>query len=189
MISQAKSNLREEVRQRISKLPEEIRIQASKRMEESLVGRSEWKIAETVALFLSLPDEPQTRGILRSAWEAGKRVVLPKIDIREGLTWWRMPPSNLPETSTLWEPSPEKAEHVSVEKIDAFLVPGRAFDARGGRLGRGGGHYDRTLSRRARGAWVAGLFFAVQEVELLPQEPHDIPMPFVVTEHGWRKTG
>jgi 5-formyltetrahydrofolate cyclo-ligase len=100
-----------------------------------------------------------------------------------------MPQSNLPETSTLWEPSPEKAEHVSVEKINAFLVPGRAFDARGGRLGRGGGHYDRTLSRRARGTWVAGLFFAVQEVELLPLEPHDIPMPFVVTENGWRKTG
>ncbi len=183
-----KAALREEIRGRIAQMDAAARTQASRRIEECVLARSEWQQAGTVALFLSLTDEPQTRGILRAAWAADKRVALPKIDIREGLTWWQMPPFILPESSSLWEPSPEKSVRIPVGEIHGFLIPGRAFTATGARLGRGGGHYDRTLVRRSREAWVTGLFFAVQEMESLPQEHHDIPLPSIVTEHGWRKT-
>ena len=81
---------------------------------------------------------------------------------------------------------PEKYAAVGLETIQGFCVPGRAFDAMGTRLGRGGGHYDRALAQRSRKAWVMGLFFGIQEMEKLPREAHDIAMPQVVTEQGWR---
>lgn len=182
----SKATLREEIRGRLLQMSEGARAEASQQIEKHLLARVEWQVAGVVALFLSLTDEPQTRGILSAAWAAGKRVALPKIDIREGLTWWQMSSAHLPESSSLWEPSPEKSERIAVTDIDGFLVPGRAFTGAGSRLGRGGGHYDRALGQRKRGSWVAGLFFAAQELEHLPQEPHDIKLPAVVTENGWR---
>ena len=160
---------------------------ASQKIQEAVLAHPEWNRAETVALYLSLPDEPETRGILQAAISLGKRVVMPKIDLTEGLTWWLVKSAHFPKTPSLWEPSPEKTSRIHVEEIGGFLVPGRAFDPKGARLGRGGGHYDRALSRRTRQAWVAGLFYSMQELPEIPQEPHDIPLPGVVTENGWRK--
>lgn len=163
------------------------RQESSRKIEEAVLRHADWGAAQTIALYLALPDEPETRGILQAALAQGKRVVMPKIDLTEGLTWWMLKGSNLPPTSSLWEPTPEKSVRVRVEEIGGFLVPGRAFDSKGARLGRGGGHYDRALARRTRNSWVAGLFYSLQELPEIPQEPHDIPLPGVVTESGWRK--
>jgi len=186
MPASAKSALRETSRQRLAALNPEARRTSAESIQHALMARPQWKAAGLVGLYLSLPDEPETRELIRCAWEAGKKVALPKTDIRHGLTWWEVRPGPLPKLETLWEPLPGKHESVKLEAIEGFCVPGRAFDPTGTRLGRGGGHYDRSLAQRARQAWVAGLFFAVQEMENLPREAHDVPLPYVVTEHGWR---
>jgi 5-formyltetrahydrofolate cyclo-ligase len=69
---------------------------------------------------------------------------------------------------------------------EIVIVPLVAFDRRGGRLGYGGGFYDRTLQGlRARGAVLAiGFAFAAQEAEDLPLEPTDQPLDMIVTEAG-----
>lgn len=182
----AKVAAREEIRRRLGELTPEGRRQASRAVLQALTARPEWKAAGTLGLYLSLPDEPETRSLIQQAWEEGKKVALPKTDIRHGLTWWEILPGPLPASETLWEPLPEKHVFVGMDTIAGFCVPGRAFDAHGTRLGRGGGHYDRALAQRSRRAWVAGLFFGIQEMENLPREVHDVTLPQVVTEHGWR---
>ena len=181
-----KAAAREEIRRRLGEFSAEGRRQASLAVSHTLVGRPEWKAAGILGLYLSLPDEPETRDLIQQAWAEQKRVALPKTDIRHGLTWWEILPGPLPSLETLWEPLPGKYAAVGMESIEGFCVPGRAFDARGTRLGRGGGHYDRALAQRSRRAWVMGLFFGIQEMESLPREAHDVPLPQVVTEHGWR---
>ncbi|ALJ56602.1 5-formyltetrahydrofolate cyclo-ligase family protein [Candidatus Xiphinematobacter sp. Idaho Grape] len=69
-------------------------------------------------------------------------------------------------------------------KIDLILVPGLAFDLRGGRLGRGGGHYDRILSRPDCVGKVIGVCYAAQVVEYVPRERHDLPVGALLTEKG-----
>lgn len=187
MSQSPKAAVREEMRRRLSGLSAEQRRDASERIRTVIIGRPEWKTASVVGLYLSLPDEPETRDLIRAAWDQGKKVALPKTDIRQGLTWWEIPPGTLPSMETLWEPLPEKHAAVALSSIGGFCVPGRAFDPRGTRLGRGGGHYDRALVQRARQSWVMGLFFAVQEAEILPWEPHDVRLARVITEHGWRE--
>lgn len=68
---------------------------------------------------------------------------------------------------------------------DAVIAPLLAFDRRGGRLGYGGGFYDRTLAAlRADGAVFAlGLGFGAQEVDLVPVGPHDQRLDAVATDH------
>lgn len=69
---------------------------------------------------------------------------------------------------------------------EVVIVPLVGFDARGYRLGYGGGFYDRTLERlRSRGATLAwGFAFAAQEVAEVPIEPTDQPLDAVLTETG-----
>lgn len=71
---------------------------------------------------------------------------------------------------------------------EIVIVPLVAFDANGGRLGYGGGFYDRTLERlRARRATLAiGFAFDAQEAETLPLEPTDQPLDMIITESGVR---
>lgn len=69
---------------------------------------------------------------------------------------------------------------------DLLFAPLAAFDRHGGRIGYGGGFYDRTLEKlRAKGAALAvGVAFAAQEVESVPVADHDQPIDFVLTERG-----
>ena len=69
---------------------------------------------------------------------------------------------------------------------EVLIVPLVAFDARGNRLGYGGGFYDRTLEGlRAKGPVTAvGFAFAAQEVAEVPTEPTDQPLDLIVTEAG-----
>ncbi|MFN4130000.1 MAG: 5-formyltetrahydrofolate cyclo-ligase [Paracoccaceae bacterium] len=72
---------------------------------------------------------------------------------------------------------------------EVLIVPLLAFDARGYRLGYGGGFYDRTLEGlRARGPVLAvGFAFAAQEVEAVPVEDTDQRLDMIVTEQGVRR--
>lgn len=87
-------------------------------------------------------------------------------------------------------PLRESAFGTRVPQLDDFfepemlIVPLVAFDAAGGRLGYGGGFYDRTLEQlRAKRATLAiGFAFDAQEAESLPLEPTDQPLDFLVTE-------
>jgi 5-formyltetrahydrofolate cyclo-ligase len=79
----------------------------------------------------------------------------------------------------LREPSPAVAE-IAIDRIDAFLCPGLAFDVHGGRLGRGRGFYDRILATARIDALKIGVCFASQIVEDTFAEPHDVRMDAVV---------
>ena len=82
------------------------------------------------------------------------------------------------------EPTDEQIAHATIDptQIDAVLVPGSVFDPLGGRLGYGGGYYDRFLTQDAPQARRIGLAYAVQIVEQVPMEAHDQYMDMIITE-------
>jgi 5-formyltetrahydrofolate cyclo-ligase len=108
--------------------------------------------------------------------------------------------AGLPLEFSVWEPGARLREGpfgAKVPLVDDFfepeilIVPLVAFDATGGRLGYGGGFYDRTLERlRAKRATLAiGFAFDAQEAEALPLEPTDQPLNVIITETGIRDLG
>ncbi|WP_419842938.1 5-formyltetrahydrofolate cyclo-ligase [Candidatus Poriferisodalis sp.] len=64
------------------------------------------------------------------------------------------------------------------------LVPGLAFDRRGTRLGRGAGYFDELLARLPRHCPRIGVTMRSQVLDVLPVEPHDVPMTHLATEDG-----
>lgn len=80
-------------------------------------------------------------------------------------------------------------EPVDPQTVDVIVTPGVAFDDRGGRLGHGGGHYDRLLAALPAATPRVGFGFACQLVARVPMLGHDEPVDVIVTEDGTHRTG
>lgn len=82
-------------------------------------------------------------------------------------------------------------ENGAVVEPEVLIVPLLSFDARGYRLGYGGGYYDRTLEmlRAKRPTLAIGYAFAAQEVPEVPTEPTDQKLDLIITEKGLRWFG
>lgn len=71
---------------------------------------------------------------------------------------------------------------------DTLLIPLLAFDATDGRLGYGGGFYDRILAAQS-GRFRLGGAFAAQQVDAVPVGPYDMRLDAVATENGIIRCG
>jgi 5-formyltetrahydrofolate cyclo-ligase len=85
------------------------------------------------------------------------------------------------------EPDAGRAAPVDPSDLDVVLVPGSVFDIYGGRLGYGGGYYDRFLAQDAPQALCVGLAFEMQVVDRVPVLDHDVRLQYLVTEKEIRK--
>lgn len=134
---------------------------------------------QTIAVYSALPGEVDLSELV--ARHPDHRWVYPRID-GHSLTFH---PVRNPERELvagpfgIREPS-ATLPAIPIAHIDAFLCPGLAFDARGGRLGRGRGFYDRVLAQARPDAQKAGLCFPCQIVPDTFAEPHDIHMDEVI---------
>jgi 5-formyltetrahydrofolate cyclo-ligase len=117
---------------------------------------------------------------------AGARLALPAVTCRDApLTFRLWTPTDRLAPDALGVPAPAPDSPAVVP--DLVIAPLLAFDRQGGRLGQGGGYYDRTLSdlRAAGPVFVLGLAFAAQEVPAVPLEPGDQRLDAILTDLGY----
>ena len=165
-----KRNIRKAVRAEIKKLSAEEKATLSSQIFNKIATIKEIENASVIALFTSLPDEPQTDDFIKQLSLQNKRIVVPRIegeemnfyDISEGV---RIGAYNIME--------PIANTPIKPCEIDLMIVPGVAFTCDGARLGRGKGFYDKYLSRSGFRAYTIGVCYPCQIVESLPTEPHD----------------
>lgn len=82
-----------------------------------------------------------------------------------------------------WEPVQDSGKRLGPESLQVVLVPGLAFCPQSGfRLGRGGGYFDRLLSRVSNDTQRIGVVLECQLLEGLPREAHDEPVQWIITE-------
>jgi 5-formyltetrahydrofolate cyclo-ligase len=182
-VAAAKTRLRAALRERLAAVPDSERDARSASIVERLEGLVEVRDADSLLLHRSLRTEVSLERLLATALARGQSVLVPRVDgarlihveIDEDTSWRR---STLGVLEPLAGDSPELCGKI------VALIPGLAFDAQGGRLGRGGGHYDRFL-REMRGTHsihAIGVAFDVQIVEHVPMDDHDERVDRVVTE-------
>ncbi|MDR0889289.1 MAG: 5-formyltetrahydrofolate cyclo-ligase [Oscillospiraceae bacterium] len=145
--------------------------EASAFLAAQLFAHPLYKQARAIYGYLSYNQEVQTVPILRRAMADGKRVALPKIFCEEMRFIWM---DDLWRVREGYKGVPEPMDDAPIADDDAALVllPGLAFDAKGGRLGYGGGFYDRFLANRAHP--TIALCYDFQLLQDIPREPHDI---------------
>ncbi|MGW4160497.1 5-formyltetrahydrofolate cyclo-ligase [Streptomyces sp. NPDC004788] len=148
--------------------------------------------AGTVAAYVSVGREPGTRALLDALRARGVRVLLPVLLPDNDLDWavYEGAERLAKAGRGLLEPVGERLGPDAVCGAGAVLLPGLAVDARGMRLGRGGGSYDRVLARLVRAAAdpaLVVLLYANEVVARVPEEPHDHPVHAVVTPEEVRR--
>jgi 5-formyltetrahydrofolate cyclo-ligase len=162
------------------------------------LGLPELAHARTVAAYVSVGSEPGTPALLDGLHARGVRVLLPVLLADNDLDWGAYDgPGSLLRVErggrmALLEPAGRRLGPEAVLAADAVLLPGLAVDARGMRLGRGGGSYDRVLARLERAGSdpaLVVLLYDTEVVDRVPAEPHDRPVHAVVTPSGVRRFG
>lgn len=189
-LSQEKKSLRSEMRTRVGTLSIPERAEASASIRHHLrdyliTWQAEQRASDSllVASFAGLPDEPDLVPLLEEE-SLPFRWCFPRV-ISSDLEFYPISSSDEFETGSFGIREPKPGNPITVSEIDLFLVPGMAFDANTGlRLGRGKGFYDRTLAQARPTATFVGIGFSVQLVNVIPAEPHDVPLSAVLTERG-----
>jgi len=185
-----KTEFRRRAEANIGGLPRGSRPTADEAVQARLVAEPEWLEAGTVLLYAAMPDEVATLPLIRLALAEGKRISLPACDTscRTIVAREVRDPERelLPGAYGIYEPERACAV-VPPGQIDLAIVPGRAFDAAGRRVGRGGGYYDRLLSD-FRGRTVA-LAFDCQIFREVPVDAHDVAVDAIVTESRTLRPG
>ena len=186
MTAEAKAALRAVVLRRREALPEEQRASLSSRIVAGVLDLRPYRLSNVVLAYASFGTELRTDGFLRRVLGDGKTLLLPRVE-PDGLTLYEvrdLARDLSPGTWGIREPIPDRCPIVEPGIVDFALIPGVAFDRKGGRLGYGGGFYDRLLPGLPDDPPLISVAFEVQMVDEVPLGPHDAPVHAVVTEEG-----
>ena len=153
-----------------------------------LLAMPEYRAAGTVFCFAGFGREVDTRPILEDALSAGEVLCLPlcvgsgQMELRQVSGLARLSPGafGIPEP-------PADSPAAQVDEVDFAILPCVTCDHAGRRLGRGGGYYDRFLARYRGGTVLLCREKLIREE--IPVEPHDFPVPWVLTERGLYEDG
>jgi 5-formyltetrahydrofolate cyclo-ligase len=177
-----KAALRASIRDARRELSLGERQEAARAVVDRLLRLPELRRARTVLLYAAVGDELDVGGLVAPLREAGARTLFPRV---RGDRLELVAASDL-LTLTLGYRGIQEPVGPAVDPsvVEVAVVPGVAFDLRGMRLGRGGGHYDRLLAALPDTCARIGAAFSCQLVPAVPHLEHDEPVDLVVTERA-----
>jgi len=185
-IAEAKSKLRGDMTWDIRDLVEEARLVYSRKIcQHFMTSKLHSSEPKNILIFAADDTEPNLLPLIEVAEQ--HRYCFPKVGPKNTMTIHHVPvQEELAQGAFgLLEPT-EEHEIIKPEKIDLAFIPGRAFGrSDGGRLGRGGGYYDRFLEKMNQDCQVCGVAFSLQLKEEVPLEDHDYKMTSLLTESGF----
>lgn len=191
-----KRAMRARMRAALRGVTEARRRAAGRALAAVLTSYPRWRAWRCMLGFAATGREPATAPALAAAYAHGLVVGLPRVAGKllhyhrvapEGASAERLPDGLRRGYRGVAEPAPG-APHLDFDRLPpevVVLVPGAAFDRAGGRLGWGGGHYDRALAALARSccsAVLVGVCFSDQLIDSVPRAGYDLPVDLVVAE-------
>jgi 5-formyltetrahydrofolate cyclo-ligase len=168
--------------------------QAAHGLYRQLAQHPLFRRARHIALYIPMDGEIDPRLLLRAAQRRGKKTYLPVLSAwpRTKMVFQRVRHGEQlrPNRFRIPEPRINPAQQRNVWALDLILLPLVGFDDVGGRLGMGGGFYDRSLAYQARRkTWqkpvLLGMAHECQKVERLAQASWDVPLQGTVTDKRW----
>ena len=186
-LAAAKRQLRRAMAERRLAVTPAVARAAARAVAEHLLADPRIRAGQRVALYAALPDELPTLPLFEALGALGRPRLLPRIlggemEFAAVESWEELRPGFF----GVLEP-PEERPAVALAAGDVVVVPGVAFDARGQRLGRGKGYYDRAFSgARSALPLLVGTGYEAQVVSAVPHDSRDRSMDAIVTERALR---
>lgn len=189
--------LRRQLRQARRALSQQAQRQAAQGLRQQLGTHPWFRRARHIGLYLPNDGEIDPRPLLRLAQRRKRSVYLPVLNAwpRTRMVFQRLERNERLRRNRfgILEPRPRLARQRPLWSLDLALMPLVGFDDQGGRLGMGGGFYDRSLAYlQRRTTWrsprLIGLAHELQRVDRLPTAPWDVALTAVVTDRRWYRT-
>jgi 5-formyltetrahydrofolate cyclo-ligase len=181
-----RKGLRQKILARRDALPADDRRVKSAAIHQKLWELEEFRSAKNIMVYINFRSEVETLPLVEECLRRNIKVSAPlTITTPPRLIPYPLndPAKDLrPGYCNILEPDTERLMPQIPAEIDVVLLPGSVFDAHGGRLGYGGGYYDRFLAHEAPRALRIAIAFEEQVVDRVPVLDHDIPLHYLVTE-------
>ena len=177
----AKAALRRQLAAARARLTGAERAAAGHAVREAVLALPETQMAGTAAAYYSVGTEPDTRGLVYALWKRGTYVLLPLLLPGGDLDWasYEGPDSLVPGRRGTLQPAEPPRGPAAIASADLVIVPALAVDRRGIRLGRGGGSYDRALTRVGGPVPTVALLYDGELLDEVPSGPHDLPVRMI----------
>lgn len=180
----SRSELRQCLRHRRQSLSVRKQRQAAKQLSQNLLRQPVIRQAQSLALYWPSDGEISPLILLKALQRRGKKCYLPVIAPNKTMFFVAAKGRLHKNRYGIYEPAKHAA--IASAHLDVILLPLVGFDEKGGRLGMGGGYYDRALGFKKRQVWrlkplLIGLAHECQQCEKLSQASWDVPMNAIAT--------
>jgi len=185
-LRETKDDIRNNVAKALAALSNSEVDEKIKRIENRLFEFANFLESNIVLLYINSTSEVNSTEIINRCFGLNKIIVLPAFDT-EKFEMTLMKVDNFDTDLTLGprgilEPDPNKCNVVPIECIDIAIIPGAAFDEKGGRIGSGDGYYDRLIPKLSVTTRKVALTFECQIVPQVQMESHDRHVDIIITE-------
>ncbi len=184
IFSADKKTFRQKGAQGVLGLSVDLRRRHDAMISDFILATSQYRQARQVLAYSALADEVSLDVVIERARGEGKAVFLPALDESgAGMGFMSWPPGEERVRGRFGLLEPRQGE-APLDVASLTLVPGRAFDGHGHRVGRGRGYYDRVLDGLASLGPVLGVAYSCQVFAEVPASDDDRSVDFVITEKG-----
>ncbi|MDO6444305.1 5-formyltetrahydrofolate cyclo-ligase [Colwellia sp. 1_MG-2023] len=189
--SLSRNEIRQLIRQKRQSLDESSQQQQSQLLAKSLKNHPKVLTAKSIAIYLTNDGELNTHDFINECWDQKIKTYLPVLHpFSKGhllFLHYHAQTAMIRNKYHILEPKLNVQDVLPMEQLDIIFTPLVAFDNTGARLGMGGGYYDRTLNKwytqkeQTAKPYPIGLAHDFQQVDKVPSEHWDIPIPEIIT--------
>ncbi len=184
-LKQTKSKIRKDMITALESLSEDEIALKTRKIENRLFDFANFIEANITMLYVSCPGEVSSRNIIKYCLDYKKIIVLPAFDSQKfRIRLFKI--DNIekdlkPGIRGMLEPDTARCKPVPVECLDIAIIPGIAFDEKGGRIGSGEGYYDRFIPKLPITTRKVSIAFEDQIIAQAPMESHDKHVDIIIT--------
>ena len=184
-LKQTKSKIRKDMITALESLSEDEIALKTRKIENRLFDFANFIEANITMLYVSCPGEVSSRNIIKYCLDYKKIIVLPAFDSQKfRIRLFKI--DNVekdlkPGSRGTLEPDTARCKPVPVECLDIAIIPGIAFDEKGGRIGSGEGYYDRFIPKLPITTRKVSIAFEDQIIAQAPMESHDKHVDIIIT--------
>jgi 5-formyltetrahydrofolate cyclo-ligase len=181
-------SIRTFMRNKRGQLTDQQQLIAAKNLSQNILAQPWYQRTKNIGIYLANDSEIDPIVIATKALFRGKHCFLPSLHpLKKGQLWFgNYEGPMMMNKFGILEPDPKRNEMLSANQLDLVFMPLVAFDQNGGRLGMGGGFYDRTfeflINSKHQKPKLVGLAHDFQRVDSLPTESWDVPLSAIITD-------
>jgi len=181
-----KSEIRNDIAATINALSDSEIKEKTKEIENRLFDFANFLESKIALLYINNGCEVISLGMIKRCFDLYKIVVLPAPNTNQ-FEMKLMKIDNIdkdlkPGAEGILRPDADHCKTVPIESIDIAIIPGIAFDEKGGRIGSGDGYYDRLIPKLPITTRKVALSFESQIIQQVPVESHDRHVDIIITE-------